>query len=545
MKPHRLITIAAALMLSMAFCSCKVVRASLPDRESLRTLQPLLLRSEKVDSCLEVLRGIDTTLLTRPSDKAKYALLHAMALDKNDIDTTNLSVIAPAFDYYSKWYYPRRSDKFYTWYYKARIEENAKDYDASLHSYLEAERLMGATNDLYRTRLYFGFERVYMETLSFQRGFESAQKALRYAELSNDNYNCSVALLDCASTASVVLNHTTANKYIEIYEGKYGGGLSHNNSHYYYAKMRCYEMRESMRDSSRLYLYKYVESGGAEEDIVSCLMNCMLREDYEYGEKLLKQYGDSIPATGLTASSLYNFISIINERKGDYSTALSNMRKSVELLDNTYSYSVYNDISSQAEKYHGKLQKAKLLSVLLCVIILALSVVFWYVSLLRKRKYQNMLLNQEYETISAQYRILNDALWGKDYVSDDIIKVKDRIEGIGSSLSSRGNIDFSTLSAMIVDKLGQEKYVEIISLLTAIHCKNFHRILINRGLDNMETTICSLFLIGLSTKEISFILKRNGIRNDCSEIRKKLGISKDSGYLSDELKRIYLQVKQK
>ena len=133
----------------------------------------------------------------------------------------------------------------------------------------------------------------------------------------------------------------------------------------------------------------------------------------------------------------------------------------------------------------------------------------------------------------------------KDYVSDDIIKVKDRIEGIGSSLSSRGNIDFSTLSAMIVDKLGQEKYVEIISLLTAIHCKNFHRILINRGLDNMETTICSLFLIGLSTKEISFILKRNGIRNDCSEIRKKLGISKDSGYLSDELKRIYLQVKQK
>ena len=71
MKPHRLITIATALLLSMAFCSCKVVRASRPVRESFRTLQPLLLRSEKVDSCLLVLRGIDTTTLSRPSDKAK------------------------------------------------------------------------------------------------------------------------------------------------------------------------------------------------------------------------------------------------------------------------------------------------------------------------------------------------------------------------------------------------------------------------------------------------------------------------------------------
>lgn len=62
MKPHRLITIAAALMLSMAFCSCKVVRASRPVRESLRTLQPLLLRSEKVDSCLEVIGGANSVV---------------------------------------------------------------------------------------------------------------------------------------------------------------------------------------------------------------------------------------------------------------------------------------------------------------------------------------------------------------------------------------------------------------------------------------------------------------------------------------------------
>ena len=545
MKPQRLITIAAVVILVAVSCVAGHSRAGKASRETMRTIKPLLLRSEKMDSCLAVLRGIDTTGLTRPADKARYSLLHAMALDKNYIDTTDLSVVATAVQYYTRWYRPGRKDKFYTWYYKGRIEENAKDYDAALHSYLEAERRMGATNNLYRTRLYFGFERVYGHTLSYNQRFEAAKNALKYARFVNYGSYHSDALLDCASSASSVFKHREAEEYLKQYESLFGKGLNHHHSMYYLTKMHCYEMREHLRDSSEYYMYKYIECEGDRVDVVACLMNCMLREDYEYGEKLLKQYGDNIPATGLTASSLYNFISTINERNGDYSAALANMRKSVELLDNTYSYSVYNDISSQAEKYHGKLQKAKLLSVLLCVIILALSVVFWYVSLLRKRKYQNMLLNQEYETISAQYRILNDALWGKDYVGDDIFKVKDRIEGIGSTLSSKGNVDFSTLSAMIVAKLGQEKYVEIISLLTAIHCKDFHRILIDRGMDNMETTICSLFLLDLTTKEISFIIKRSGIRNDCSEIRKKLGISKDSGYLSDELKRIYLQVKQK
>ena len=108
-------------------------------RARMRRLEPKLLASEQVDSCLAVLRCIDTASLVRPADRARYALLHAMALDKNYIDTTDLSVIAPAADYYLRWYRPSRSKKFYTWYYKARIEENARRYDAALDGYLHAE----------------------------------------------------------------------------------------------------------------------------------------------------------------------------------------------------------------------------------------------------------------------------------------------------------------------------------------------------------------------------------------------------------------------
>ena len=152
MKPLKLIALAALAVLM----ACSAQRKMSPV-QSFRSLMPLLERSEKVDSCLAVLRSIDTAALTRPADKARWALLYTMALDKNYIDTTDLSVLQPAIDRYTRRTHLNRLDKFYTWYYKGRIEENAKTYDASLDSYLHAERYMRATSDFYRTRIYLGF----------------------------------------------------------------------------------------------------------------------------------------------------------------------------------------------------------------------------------------------------------------------------------------------------------------------------------------------------------------------------------------------------
>ena len=540
MKPHRLITIAAALMLSMAFCSCKVVRASLPDRESLRTLQPLLLRSEKVDSCLEVLRGIDTTLLTRPSDKAKYALLHAMALDKNYIDTTDLSVIAPAVRYYTPWYHFNRAYKFYTWYYKGRIEENGRDYEAALHSLLEAERVMGGTDDLYRTRLYFAFGRVYGYTMSYNQRYESAKRALKYAKSLTFGSYYPDALLDCASTAASVFNHKEAKEYLDLYESTYGGGLNHNYPRYYLTKMHCYEMRESMRDSSKYYLFKYVETGEVKNEVVACLMNCVLRNDYEYGEWLLSKYKDYIPLQGTKAAAFYEFLSVIDENKGDIAAAMYDLRQSQKLLKDEYSYNIFNDISSQALKYQNKYQRINFLLLLLVSIIVIMLVAFTYLTHARKSKYEYLLLKQNFDSVTNEYDMLYGSLWAKDYSGDNIQKVYDRIVEMGVILPGN-NTDIRSISSVISDRIGVGRYVEMMCLLTAIYCKSFYKSLVEKKLSSVEITICSMFLMNITTKESSFILKRTGIRNDCSEIRRKLQISKESGYLSEELKRLYSQ----
>ena len=111
----RAIKISLLLLLAVLMLSSSYPYGNPAPRRTLRILMPLLERSEKVDSCLTVLRSIDTTTLTRPADKARWSLLYAMALDKNYIDTTDLSVLQPAIDHYTHWTHLNRLDKFYTW----------------------------------------------------------------------------------------------------------------------------------------------------------------------------------------------------------------------------------------------------------------------------------------------------------------------------------------------------------------------------------------------------------------------------------------------
>ena len=76
------------------------------------------------DSALAVLSQIDTSTLHHPKERAKYALLHSIALDKNYIDTTDIGIIRPAIEYYPK--HGTSWQKMLTYYYEGRIHFNAQ-----------------------------------------------------------------------------------------------------------------------------------------------------------------------------------------------------------------------------------------------------------------------------------------------------------------------------------------------------------------------------------------------------------------------------------
>lgn len=77
------------------------------------------LMDSKPDLALSILNAVNVETLNGKKDKARYALLKSMALDKNYIDTTSLDILQPAIDYYLR--KGTADEKLRTYYYHCRI----------------------------------------------------------------------------------------------------------------------------------------------------------------------------------------------------------------------------------------------------------------------------------------------------------------------------------------------------------------------------------------------------------------------------------------
>ena len=113
-KSHRhiLTLIAAMLCLMLAACHhASPYRATLDAADSLMESRP--------DSALSLLRAIPSGRITDRATRARHAMLHAMARDKNYIDDTTFTILQPAIDYYENHGTP--TEKLRTFYYQGRI----------------------------------------------------------------------------------------------------------------------------------------------------------------------------------------------------------------------------------------------------------------------------------------------------------------------------------------------------------------------------------------------------------------------------------------
>ena len=137
------------------------------------------------DSALALLRSIDTTALCTPAIKARYALLYAMALDKNWIDTTNVGVVMPAV-----WYYERRKpviNRAKAWYYLGRIQYNGRDYDEAIISFTRAKEYAKELHDeRFKALIHQAIADTYSNTYIFEEALKYAREAHNYVLRTHD-----------------------------------------------------------------------------------------------------------------------------------------------------------------------------------------------------------------------------------------------------------------------------------------------------------------------------------------------------------------------
>lgn len=521
-------------------CHARVERASC---RMLRTLMPLLERSEKVDSCLTVLRGIDTMFLTRPADKARWSLLYAMALDKNYVDTTNLSILKPAIDHYTRWTHLNCLDKFYTWYYKARIEENAKAYDSSLDSYFHAERYMGATDNVYRTRLYFGMERVYAKTISYLKAFESAKKALYYARKTENTFNKENALCDCACCAVIFRDVASADKYLEEYSV-----VSHNDP---YATVRPIFLRTKMvyfqylasdyADSAEFYLNKYLEQTKGENiDYQACILTSLKIDDYKLANHLITEYEKECEKANDYPSVFYYCRYIIREKQGDYEGAFSDLKNEVSQVNRHYTFNLDKDIQSLELKYRNEVIKWRSLLIIVSLVSSILIILLIMMIELKKREFIYQSLKSEYENVRREYNGISSLFERQENSREDNIScIKGRIIDIARRFVV-GRIENTTDAAKALSKrTSPDDVVTFVAYLTAVHCKKTFLSLKEKGLSIYEIGVCMLLLTDVRVNELEDILNKKSTYNVTRDIRAKLGAKGDPASIRHYLEKIY------
>ena len=168
--------ILSILLLLLAFTACSEKKAV---TDVLNRAEAVM--NEHPDSALNLLRSLTFDDFQKESNRARYALLHSQALDKNYIDVTSDSLISVALEYYKD-----KDDvrsKFLSYYYMGRVHANGERYLQATSCLMESEQLVEEVGDDYLSGLlYSEMGRIYRLYYDYPKSLEAYQKAAGFYE---------------------------------------------------------------------------------------------------------------------------------------------------------------------------------------------------------------------------------------------------------------------------------------------------------------------------------------------------------------------------
>ena len=140
---------------------------------------------EHPDSSLNILNTLQLDSLTVKEDRARYALLKSMALDKNYVDVTSDSLISIALNFYKRFGSP--DYKLKAFYYNGKVKMYAGDYEGAIENYIRAEKYISNSSDYIAIgRLYNAKMNVYRLIYDMEHAVKPAEMSAYYYSLAND-----------------------------------------------------------------------------------------------------------------------------------------------------------------------------------------------------------------------------------------------------------------------------------------------------------------------------------------------------------------------
>lgn len=360
------------------------------------------------DSALVVLRGMDQRRLNTKRLRAEYALLHAMALDKNYIDTTDVSVVMPAVEYYRK--YGNSDDKLRAYFYLGCVYRNANNLDKAMVAYMMAEAEADKSKDnTQKGLLYMNISQLFNKLYNTDKELEYAEKGLACYKEAHDTVRINLAYGDLALAYHSKHDWLRADSlYKEGIEKAKHDTLAVVNLLANYAKMKMIQPEPD--PDGAISLLKTMSTGYRHS------LSVMDYGVYAYALTMIndKKGSDEILnqlelLDDERKSSAFIWLYRIFEHRGDYKKALMYLAKSYansnegvsKLLNNTVSQSLQEHYKEEMETYKYRSRMTLIAMIVsLVILILLFSVIHMIFRLrhMRKLDEENRMLSISEET---------------------------------------------------------------------------------------------------------------------------------------------------
>ena len=224
---RHILVLAVAILFLLDFSSCGRSTSLVPELSQAENCM-----EERPDSALALLQAVDTLQLTSEEQKAKYALLLSMALDKNVIDRTDFDVLQPAIDYYAD--HGTATDQLRTYYYQGRIYVNAGNHPDALQAFMKAtDKVEDSDDTLTKARLYIAQVELYKSVLNFKDAVQACSKAAQYFKTANRTNSYANCMITMTNLYTLLQNESKALKYLSLSQ-KLVNQMNQRMQSYYY-----------------------------------------------------------------------------------------------------------------------------------------------------------------------------------------------------------------------------------------------------------------------------------------------------------------------
>lgn len=567
--PSIFLAIILTLILSANGCGRKsICNESLDVAETLMESRP--------DSALSILDSINPSHLATSSQKARYALLKSMALDKNYVDATDFDVLQPAIDYYLKNGNP--DEKLRTYYYQGRIYQNRNDRDSALQSFSRGLDVVNEAHDsltIARTLVAQGLiYKEFYDINAYADNFFKAAGIFKKHNREREEFEC----LTNALNGKMIVKDREASDSIMSILGKidsldnkqqkilqrYRLGYTFNfgstqdikdfldnkaSGMLYDASSMLGLARAYNRvgdNNSAIQLFDYIDKKGIEYDTLRYLsIKFQVLEDKKEYEKALETYKDFVVRLETMNSTKFEQKSLSLKR-------LHEVELSAEIDKREHIKSTWRWIASMG---------ALVFIIIIMVILIRSSKLQRQLAIqeVRTTKLENEQLKYESEKLSLANRNLQ---LEQDKKSLELENLSHRVEELETEsanlkilLESQDEIPAEVRKAIQVriemlntyiagqitnnDKFGKaydawvgeltantEEFMNSNRLAFQASHPSFIKYFEDHGLTPNEINYVCLYAIGLKGKEVGNYMKKRGHVNLSSTIRKKLGILK-------------------